>query len=934
MNVTAIGWALIHSLWQGAIVAVALAVVLTAMRGASPHLRYTASAIALALTVLLPVASAMRFLFIDASLAPAVQLSPADTDADREGDRAVTQSAPVSQSPSSSASPSPSPSRSPSPSPSPSPSVSGERFGAGTAAALRAIDLTQLRTRLERWIPWLVGFWLTGVLLLSARLFGGLARMRRLTRSGTPTLPERVVQTATEIAQRMGVTRVIRVLATAQGQVPLVIGWLRPVILVPLAALNSLTPAQLELILAHEIAHIRRADYVVNLLQTIAETLFFYHPAVWWMSSVVRDEREHCCDDLALEVCDSSARVYAGALLALEERRVAPERLAAAATGGSLLARVRRLLSGGPVHVDLGARWAAGVLGILAAAFAAGGLRPASPAEAGIVVPERFDPKPAETQSTPAVQDSAGAKPSRVIRYDGSGPLAERWRWALQRAADERADSLWIGYVVRGDATAKDWLHIDRRIPVRMGGNIMMGTFRFGGGSDELNKMTFSGTPLTPMLEEHAPYDIAVFIGVRGARSPRIVRIHAGSFAFPVYFSRWPLVWLGRAEERESIQQLSSVWTSTSSTELREDLVSIVGSHPTAAEVVPRLIAIMDDDRESGDVRRQGAHWLGRHGDRRALTALSRVARSDEDESLRQEAVEGLGHFPMAAAGDTLIAMARTLPQRRLKREAIEAMGHREEPHVFDALVAMARGADDRETTKTAVESIGNSLDERRWSVLKDLARNEDRVDVRAAAVETIGDADNAGDLVSFLMGIARQDRDESVRKKALEALGGIEDPRAVAALATIAESGNDIGVQRSAVEALGEAHPHEPAQEALKRIAWRHPEAAVQQAAVEAFSQFDDPRVIPLLAEIAERHPNVGIQRAAAETLGEAHPHEPAIEALRHLVWEHGEEKVIHAAVEALGSFDEKRSNDLLMDIAKRHPRPSIRRAALDELK
>ena len=97
---------------------------------------------------------------------------------------------------------------------------------------------------------------------------------------------------------------------------PTVIGWLRPVVLLPVAALANLTPDQVQAILAHELAHVRRHDFVVNLLQTIAETLLFYHPAVWWLSHRIRVEREHCCDDIAVEVCGDPVG-YAEALTTL-----------------------------------------------------------------------------------------------------------------------------------------------------------------------------------------------------------------------------------------------------------------------------------------------------------------------------------------------------------------------------------------------------------------------------------------------------------------------------------------------------------------------------------------------------------------------------------------------------------------------------------------
>jgi beta-lactamase regulating signal transducer with metallopeptidase domain len=124
---------------------------------------------------------------------------------------------------------------------------------------------------------------------------------------------------------------------------PTVIGWVKPVILLPVAAFAGLSPSQVEAILAHELAHIRRHDFLVNLLQTFAETILFYHPAVWWLSARIRAEREHCCDVVALSVCGDAVS-YAEALVELESRRTVHSRLAMAATGGSLMTRVRRLL--------------------------------------------------------------------------------------------------------------------------------------------------------------------------------------------------------------------------------------------------------------------------------------------------------------------------------------------------------------------------------------------------------------------------------------------------------------------------------------------------------------------------------------------------------------------------------------------------------------
>ena len=139
----------------------------------------------------------------------------------------------------------------------------------------------------------------------------------------------------------MGVGRAVALLESALVEVPVVIGYLRPVVLLPAGMATGLSTEQVESLLMHELAHIRRHDYLVNLLQSVVEGLLFYHPAVWWVSHVIRTEREHCCDDMVVEL-RGDARGYAGALAALESLR-GPQ-AALAASGGSLVKRVRRLL--------------------------------------------------------------------------------------------------------------------------------------------------------------------------------------------------------------------------------------------------------------------------------------------------------------------------------------------------------------------------------------------------------------------------------------------------------------------------------------------------------------------------------------------------------------------------------------------------------------
>jgi TonB family protein len=188
---------------------------------------------------------------------------------------------------------------------------------------------------------WALPVWSLGVLLFSLRLVWASRQISALRRQAKPA-EEAVLAIVFGIKDRMQLARPVRVLISAVADCPSVIGWIRPAILLPAATVLGLTPQQFEAVLAHELAHILRYDYLVNMLQTIVETLLFYHPAVWWASARIRQERELCCDDLAVDSC-GDALCYARALTRLERLRATTPSLALGSAGGSLLYRIQRL---------------------------------------------------------------------------------------------------------------------------------------------------------------------------------------------------------------------------------------------------------------------------------------------------------------------------------------------------------------------------------------------------------------------------------------------------------------------------------------------------------------------------------------------------------------------------------------------------------------
>lgn len=283
-----LGWSLIHFLWQGAAIAAALAIVRHFAR--KPETRHTLACIALAGMAATPF---VTFVIIGSGSATPTASVAAIPD-------------PVSP-------------------------VEFQRY-LREPAFWKGI------------FPWVVASWIAGVIAFSIRLIGGWSAATRLRRTAALAAPPQWQQTLERLAQRIGVLRPVRLLISDAIEVPAVVGWLRPAILTPVAALAGFPAGYLEALLAHELAHIRRHDYLINMLQGTAEALLFYHPAVWWVSKQIRIERELCCDDVAV-AASGDVLTYARALAELESLRPAHASLAVAAAGGSLVNRIRRLLA-------------------------------------------------------------------------------------------------------------------------------------------------------------------------------------------------------------------------------------------------------------------------------------------------------------------------------------------------------------------------------------------------------------------------------------------------------------------------------------------------------------------------------------------------------------------------------------------------------------
>ena len=210
--------------------------------------------------------------------------------------------------------------------------IASTHAGAASSVSLRAAIPGPLPRPL---LPWVVAFWLAGGLAFWLRLLGGWISAVRLRSRFVRPAPCQWQQALDRLRSRICVSGPVQLLVSFLVQAPVVLGWLRPVVLVPVGALAGLPPEQVKAILLHEL--------LVNVLQSVVEALLFYHPAIWWVSGHIRTERELCCDDAAVSV-DGDVLAYALALAELESARPVHWKAAMAVTCGSLAHRIARLL--------------------------------------------------------------------------------------------------------------------------------------------------------------------------------------------------------------------------------------------------------------------------------------------------------------------------------------------------------------------------------------------------------------------------------------------------------------------------------------------------------------------------------------------------------------------------------------------------------------
>lgn len=415
--VPALGMALLHFLWQGLAVGLLAALVLSLLRNARPQARYAVACLALLACVLLPAWGVVQAFGagVPGPVAARGALAHASLGA------------------------------------------------AGGDAGIPGVPVVDA-------LPWIVVLWAAGAGALSLRMAGGWLWVRRTCRQARPDPQGRWQACVDGLAPALGIARNVALRLVESGEGPLTAGWWRPVVLLPVAVSLRMPADLVEALLAHELAHVRRHDYLVNLLQGAAEALLFYHPVTWWLSRRIRVERELVADDLAARALGDRRRL-ALALSELDRHLGARShrpttQYAPAAHGGHLMSRIQHLVRpqprppGGTALLPLvglvlagAAFYAHARLAPPAAIAAQASTSPARVAEPAVAQ----QPLPAPTarpgaRVLPSPSPAAAAR--HVVVADSGAP--GRDGYALVRAGEE-------GYTMSGDTSDGPAIEAARR---------------------------------------------------------------------------------------------------------------------------------------------------------------------------------------------------------------------------------------------------------------------------------------------------------------------------------------------------------------------------------------------------------------------------------------------------------------------------------------
>ncbi|HOX39380.1 MAG TPA: HEAT repeat domain-containing protein [Candidatus Brocadiia bacterium] len=955
--VTAAGLALFHSIWQIAAIAVFARLALAILRKHSPGVRYIAACICLLLMV---AALPATFLAVgysrggfgksgawarEATIVPdsesdsASPLDPAipatstyvedsgdaipvveqeELSHDSIGIRADAASAPA-------------------------PSVAGvelsllERVG-GIAGR---VDILARRAA-----PWATCLWLVGVCCLSLRLIAGLHATRSLVGNDTSPASERLIGLAAELGEKLAVARPVSLLQSIRADAPMVVGWLKPVILFPVTALAGMSEDQIAALLAHELAHVRRGDYLVNLLQSVAETLLFYHPAAWRLSARIRAERERCCDDMAVAVC-GDVTCYVRALAELAERSAAGIAGAAAvpasiaANSGNLVGRLRRLLGKPEPEGGKALESAAGALSLACVVLLGLGIHACASAPTPAPAPA---PMPTAELKSRDWQTRKQAIAAVSEREDAESLIAlmaalEDEREEVRREAMDGLKKMTSRQAAPGVKSPMETVAEDNPEATRP-------LIRGIADEDEawrkdcaaLMKQARSDATAQMLAEElgreptgsmrrypiNAVYSSILLSWNWVPESPRLLALHIRNINDKDALGRIAETAVPKfaglliSRNAEDVVLGSNALGSLSYRQQRVNVaerISAADSGIKSDEAVSRLLDLMESGKEQE--RRaaiEGLRWFKIPESESALKELLKSSNPSD----RISAARSLGSMKCSEAIPDIIALLKD-PDANVRLNVPGALAISGDERAAEPLVALLDGEFGGHPYHDAIVRLGAPAVKPLMARIEpdNTGRTRTALDILARIGEPA---------VGPLLDLMRNTESESLKLNIINSLSSNKGPAATAFFIGLARS-DKAGDRRIAVSAIG-TQKAESGVPALLEVLAGEKEQVVRTACVTALGQIAAKDAVGPLLQVLERDEFYETRGAAAVALGQigdASAVEPLIARLR----EETNETARAQAAAALGRLQDRRAVAPLVEALKDDPSPSVRGSA-----
>ncbi|MBI4557058.1 MAG: HEAT repeat domain-containing protein [Candidatus Hydrogenedentes bacterium] len=905
---------LIHSLWEGVILAVVAGLVVRVfLRHGTAQSRYVVYLVALGLMVLAPAAT---FLYLEPgsetvgiaepALSPVTVPEPASDPISRVENPASGTKRPAAS----------------------LPHRTGEALSNKVPLAAWLNSVHNFDWRL--YSPYVAMAYAGGVLLMLVRLAFALGGGKRLRRRSEPVDDATVLEALARQAKVIGLRFTPALAYCRQVLVPTVVGVLRPMILLPLSFANGLTPAQIELLLLHELAHIRRYDLLVNVLQRVAEALLFYHPAVWYVSRRIRLEREHCCDDLVLAY-GGEAQAYAESLVhvaSLAHGAASSAVLTATGKPSQLRERVLRMVGRSdpmPVRLNRG--------GLVLALMSLVVLISVSYLYAQTAANEQTEE---QSQSIAATTEPIPPKPTAEPRPKPS--LAPQIQYVPpETAADMKARNILAVVQEPSQVEASD----------------------------------AEGAPHGPTVTRPLPSDQNAKVTL-----PSPVPSNVAELFVQLEDPDW---WLRKV----AVQQIG---------EIGEERFKQAGAakagpgkDPLLSRLVPKMIKMLKDEDQR--VQAAAAEALGKLGDPSAakhLVAALKTQMTKEGEV--QADVGGAAAEALIKLGsDASLGMLRFAlkdPDSSMKARAVRALmglgtpecvallvdevrqnggdfGERTGPDCLDALkelgpertvdpLLMALRSDTAEEVANVVRALGLVGGDRAFEAILELPEDAplpvrrmtmsalvNFKDERATQVLARGLRDpdfntrmNAAGILSRKAWLPANEQEQVLFRvaladwKTIPALGAEAVEPLIVALGSEAPE-----YRREAARCLGEIGDKRATQPLAKLL--EDNESSVRHAAVQALAKLADPEGMPpLIAALRDTESDVRVAAAdALGTLADPRAVEPLMETLRD-----PDEKVRGSAIKALGALGDRRAAPALIE-SIREPNHDLRVEAVSAL-